>query len=164
MLVNRLVGRWTDVGSGVEETTFPLCYIFNKAKHAEHYSPLTTTFPFWVDQNSSFDFSHSCLGNINCNIGQMPSLYAKVPFFLQKCCGRRFACVEFFFLIFFKVTVTCFNALWRRVLTSKGKVSYGNNTKMCRTLQAKCIFSFPFWAKVFFTYSVSKNLLIEKRN
>lgn len=76
------------MGSGVKETTFPLCYIFNKAKHAGNYSPLTTTFPFWVDQNSSFDFSHSCFGNINCNIGQMPDLYAKVPFFSKNAMGE----------------------------------------------------------------------------
>lgn len=32
-----LVGR--DGGSGIKDSTFPLCYIFNKAEHAGTYSP-----------------------------------------------------------------------------------------------------------------------------
>lgn len=57
---HHLVGSQRGSGWTVKESTFPLCYIFNKPKHARNYFPLNVHISF---QNDSFPciihFAHS---------------------------------------------------------------------------------------------------------
>lgn len=108
------------MGSGVKESTSPLFYIFNKAKHAGNYSPFNYHISF-VDllllQNLPFDFAHSsCIfGNIKCNIGEMRDLYAVFPLFSSNVLGEDLQAWDLLTSLGSSVndTVTCFNA-WRK--------------------------------------------------
>lgn len=83
------------MGSGVKECTFPLCCIFNKAKHAGNCSPFNYHIsflngPFTLAEFTDFAHSSRIIGNINCNIDQMFGLYAVFllfsPFFGETVC------------------------------------------------------------------------------
>ena len=86
-----LVGSQRGSGQRVKESTFPLCYIFNKAKHAGNYFPFNSHISF---QNDPFTRTAAILSfctflfthyrkHTHSNAGHMPDFSAAVPFSLS---------------------------------------------------------------------------------